>query len=58
MIDKVRDRLVRATAALETARVLDAESGGNAVATWVGKVDEAAVRFTRDVDILVRNAPI
>ncbi len=28
--------------------------GGNAVAEWVGSVDEGAVRFTRDVDILVR----
>ncbi|HEY1190105.1 MAG TPA: hypothetical protein VGE74_20820 [Gemmata sp.] len=30
--------------------------GGNAVAEWVGRVDEAAVRNTRDVDILIRRA--
>ena len=28
--------------------------GGNAVAEWVGRVDKAAVRFTQDVDILLR----
>jgi hypothetical protein len=28
--------------------------GGNAVANWVARVDEDAVRNTRDVDILVR----
>ena len=30
--------------------------GGNAVAEWVGRVDQAAVRNTRDVDILLRRA--
>ena len=29
-------------------------AGGNAVAAWVTRVDEAAVRFTQDVDILLR----
>lgn len=29
-------------------------AGGNAVAAWVSRVDEAAVRNTRDVDILIR----
>ena len=28
--------------------------GGNAVAAWVSRVDESAVRNTRDVDILLR----
>ena len=28
--------------------------GGNAVAEWVGRVDEDAVRNTKDVDILLR----
>ena len=27
--------------------------GGNAVATWVGRVDQSAVRFTQDVDLLI-----
>ena len=30
--------------------------GGNAVAAWVATVDEAAVRNTRDVDILIRRS--
>jgi hypothetical protein len=32
--------------------------GGNAVAEWVGRVDEAAVRNTRDVDMLIRRADL
>jgi hypothetical protein len=55
-VDKVRDRLLRATAALEAAEVPYAVVGGNAVAAWVARVDEAAVRNTQDVDILVRRS--
>ena len=57
-VDKVRDRLLRATAALESAGVLYAVAGGNAVALWVTTVDEAAVRNTRDVDILIRRSDL
>jgi hypothetical protein len=53
-VEKVRKRLQRATAALEAAGIPYAISGGNAVAAWVSTVDEAAVRTTRDVDILIR----
>ena len=53
-VEKVRQRLLRATAALEAARVPYAVAGGNAVALWVSRVDEAAVRNTQDVDILLR----
>lgn len=52
--EKVQQRLLRATAALEQAGVAYAVVGGNAVAVWVGSVDEAAVRLTRDVDLLLR----
>src|SRR3954469_15427962 len=52
--EKVKERLKRSTAALEKAGVPYAVVGGNAVAEWVGRVDEDAVRNTRDVDILVR----
>ena len=52
-VEKVRDRLHRAAAALEAAGVLYAVVGGNAVASWVARVDEAAVRNTQDVDILL-----
>src|SRR5207253_3759172 len=53
-VEKVRERLLRATAALEKAGVPYAVIGGNAVAAWVSRVDEAAVRNTQDVDILLR----
>ena len=43
-----------ATTALEQAGVAYAVAGGNAVAVWVTRVDESAVRNTRDVDILIR----
>jgi len=53
-VEKVRERLLRATDALATAGVPYAVAGGNAVAAWVTRVDEAAVRNTQDVDILIR----
>jgi hypothetical protein len=53
-VEKVRDRLLRAAAALETSGVPYAVTGGNAVAAWVSKIDEAAVRNTQDVDLLIR----
>jgi hypothetical protein len=52
--ERVKQRLVRATAALEAAKVPYAVAGGNAVALWVSRVDETAVRNTQDVDILLR----
>jgi hypothetical protein len=52
-VEKVRERLVRASNALEAAGVRYAVIGGNAVAAWVSTVNEAAVRNTRDVDILL-----
>jgi hypothetical protein len=53
-VEAVRDRLRRATAALEVAGIPYAVIGGNAVAAWVARVDPAAVRNTQDVDILLR----
>ena len=53
-VEKVRERLLRATAALNEHQVPYAVVGGNAVAAWVSRVDEAAVRNTQDVDILIR----
>ncbi len=57
-VERVRDRLLRATAALETAHILYAVAGGNAVAVWVATVDIAAVRNTQDVDILLQRADL
>jgi hypothetical protein len=53
-VEKVRARLDRAVAALESAGIPYAVAGGNAVAAWVSRVDEAAVRNTQDVDIVLR----
>jgi hypothetical protein len=53
-VERVRERMLRAAAALTKAGVPYAVVGGNAVAAWVSRVDEAAVRNTQDVDILIR----
>ncbi len=53
-VEKVRQRMERAARALSEAGVPYAVAGGNAVAAWVATVDEAAVRNTRDVDIVIR----
>ena len=53
-VEKVRERLLRAAKALANAGVPYAVVGGNAVAAWVSRVDESAVRNTRDVDLLLR----
>lgn len=55
---KVKDRLLRATAALENAGVPYAVVGGNAVGAWVEQVDEAAVRATQDIDLAIRRADL
>jgi hypothetical protein len=57
-VAKVRERLLRATWALNQAGIPYAVAGGNAVASWVATVDEGAVRNTRDVDLLVRRADL
>jgi hypothetical protein len=57
-VEKVRERLRRAAAALEHDNIPYAVIGGNAVATWVARVDEAAVRNTQDVDILLQRGDL
>jgi hypothetical protein len=57
-VEKVRERLDRAVAALEGAGIPYAVAGGNAVAAWVSRIDEAAVRNTQDVDIVLRRADL
>ena len=57
-VEKVRARLLRAAGALASAKVSYAVAGGNAVAAWVSRVDEAAVRNTQDVDIVLRRADL
>src|SRR5436190_5228424 len=57
-VESIRLRLERACAALETAGVPHAVVGGNAIAVWVGMVDQGAIRNTRDVDILLRRGDL
>jgi hypothetical protein len=57
-VTKVRERLLRATSALNKAGVAYAVVGGNAVASWVATIDEGAVRNTRDIDLLVRRSDL
>jgi hypothetical protein len=57
-VAKVRERLLRATAALNQVGVPYAVVGGNAVASWVATIDEGAVRTTRDIDLLVRRSDL
>lgn len=57
-VEKVQERLRRAVAALESAGLPYAVVGGHAVRIWVSQVDEAAVRNTKDVDLLVRRSDL
>lgn len=57
-VEKVRERLLRAVGALEGAGIRYAVAGGHAVALWVSTVDEAAVRTTADVDVLVERGDL
>jgi hypothetical protein len=53
-LDRVTDRLERIARALDGAAIPFALVGGQAVALWVATRDPAAVRTTKDVDILLR----
>src|SRR3984893_11342113 len=56
--EKVKERLRRATKTLDDARVPYAVAGGKSVAGGGGRVDEDAVRTTRDVDLLIRRGDL
>lgn len=55
-VQRVRERLLRATRALAAAGVPYALAGDNAVAAWVETADPGAVRSTPGVEILLRRA--
>jgi hypothetical protein len=57
-VDRVTERMERITAALNAAGVNYALVGGQAVAIWVATRDPAAVRSTKDVDLLVARADL
>jgi hypothetical protein len=52
-VEKVNERLRKTVAILEASGIPYAVVGGHAVRAWVAQVDEAAVRITRDVDIMI-----
>ena len=52
-LDKIADRMQRITTAFQTGQVPYALIGGQAVALWVATKDPAAVRTTKDVDLLL-----
>lgn len=57
-IRRVERLLKKVTTALNEAGVPYAVVGGYAVAAWVASVDEHAIRFTKDVDILARRTDL
>lgn len=52
-VERVEKQLREVTAALDAVGLPYAVIGGNAVAAWVASIDPAAVRTTKDVDLLV-----
>jgi len=57
-VEKIQERLEKTARTLEAANIPYAIIGGNAVRAWVAQVDEAAVRTTRDVNILLNRADL
>jgi hypothetical protein len=57
-VEKVKRRMQRTARSLDAAGIPYAVIGGNAVQLWVAQVDEAAVRNTQDVDILLNRADL
>ena len=57
-VENVRRRMERAARALSEAGVPYAVAGDNAVAAWVATVDEAAIRNTQDVDLVLRRGDL
>ncbi len=57
-VTKVRERLVRAAAALEAAEIAYAVAGGNAVMLWVEAFGDGGERNTPNVDLLIERADL
>lgn len=53
-VEKVTQRLRKTVEVLESAGICYAIVGGYAVRAWVAQVEEAAVRTTRDGEVLIR----
>jgi hypothetical protein len=52
-VEEVRERARRAARALHEAGIPHVIVGGHAVAAWVARVDQEAVRNTKDVDLMI-----
>jgi hypothetical protein len=57
-MERLQRRLRLVAQALEQAGIPYAVIGGNAVAAWVARVDPAATRTTKDVDLLVNRSDL
>ncbi len=57
-VELVRNRLLRATSALNEADIPHAVAGGHAVAAWVTMRDVGGVRNTPDIEILLRRSDL
>ncbi len=57
-VERVGDRLLRATAALERADIPCAVIGDSAYMEWIARTDASAVRYTQDVSILIHRADV
>ncbi len=57
-MERVEQRLLRVTAALDSEDIPYAVVGGNAVAAWVSRIDPGATRTTKDVDLLVNRSDL
>jgi hypothetical protein len=57
-VQDVRDRLLRATAALDAAGVPYAVAGDQAVGTWMAAADKSALRNSPEVEVLTRRADL
>lgn len=57
-VERVERLLLATSEALNLAGIDYAVIGGNAVAAWVARVDESAVRSTKDVDVLIRRTDL
>lgn len=53
-VQRVEELLRRVTESLDAHGIRYAVIGGNAVAAWVSSKDEDAIRFTKNVDVLIR----
>lgn len=57
-VERVEQRLRKVSGELDAAGIPYAVVGGNAVAAWVSRVDPAATRATKDVDLLVAQSDL